>query len=199
MSANNTCRLRAVNVLKVIDNYFQGNYSLVDKITDEIIGVNNDGVIKRIFSNDKTSDSFIYKSNRDHNAISINTITDICRWCRRSFEGDPVGIPINYSKQEGKIKFSIEHPCCDFACALAMLNTLKDTKYSISKMLLNLWFKMLYPDEILRPANSWLLLNINGGPLTEDEFFDQNFNYIYHETIEIIDTKSIYLKRKCLK
>lgn len=110
-----------------------------------------------------------------------------CFWCRRKFSGESIGIPIRWDsiKKEGRQlrRLFLYGKYCSYNCAYADLcdnlskNCQKKYLFSQSENLLKHLFACNYPGETLQAAPHWTLLDINGGPLSEEKFTDNYFLY----------------------
>ena len=125
--------------------------------------------------------------------LSITHESNECSWCRYSFDGTPVFVPIrkkqrqivanmgnhiikeNVSDFQEKTRFKlnsesyyeVDDPCCSVECANAFINDNKlKPRYIDSERLL----KMMTGSVILPKANSYKLLRKFGGPLSIESF-----------------------------
>lgn len=91
---------------------------------------------------------------------------------------------------------------CDYRCVYAKYLDIKrssqcDTLYKDSGYLLQSLFNLQYPGQTLTPANDYRLLDINGGPLSYEQW--KSKKYTYHRTHNIIQIpiKVEYIRNNC--
>ena len=153
----------------------------------------NTGNNSRNQKNENTGESKVYldKNINDYDILSVNTKNSFdiksnisreseicCYWCCHTFSNKPIGLPTSYKNE----KFSIIGNFCSPECACAY--NYYDNSSSSSNIwdrysLLNFMCSKLYNvDRInIKRASSRYALNIFGGPLTIDQFRENNINY----------------------
>lgn len=166
--------------------------------------------------NDKTnSGQIIVTTNHEQYKYSKETSngnTDIdkpipyCGWCRREIKHRPIGIPVlmEVDRHTGTVSFNVEDTYDKFGCALAALKRIyschhmyKDPKYMDAEQLLHTMYHKMYPDKIgtrIKEANDWRLCKFNGGPLTDDEFDSEQYEYVQIPNLVLVPVKRQYIK-----
>ena len=125
-----------------------------------------------------------------------------CQWCRRIFKHKPLGKPIKllYDRKKKVDIFYCEGCYCTGECVLGRLKCytrgpqmFRRARYVDSETLLRYMFELLYPGKILGSTDNWELLDINGGPLSEKEFFSNTHRYYPTDTVFLAPIKTEYL------
>lgn len=178
------------------------NYDVVTKFGNSpyderyiLIGRNNIPVIMVTTNQSQFTKNF---TNIPENAIGYHSpdknIKKRCNNCNRKFTHDHVGIPIEMNVYKDKINFSCIGIYHSFGCAykniignssIRSVNSI-NARYVNSETLLKYMFELIHPNKKLIAAKDPLLLNINGGPLTQAEYDDQDF--LYRETPNLVFT-----------
>ena len=129
-----------------------------------------------------------------------------CLWSRREIIGTPIGIPIimESDRHTNKVTFQTEDTYANFGCALAGLKRIyschrnyKDPLYMDAEQLLHCMYHRMYPDKSgtrIVEAKDWRLLDINGGPLTEEEYDSIQYKYVPIPNVAVIPIKRQYIK-----
>nr|QBK93304.1 MAG: A1L transcription factor/late transcription factor VLTF-2 [Pithovirus LCPAC404] len=207
--------LRGIKSNEVQENYINGDYRNLDmkditKRTIPKFSTDSDKLVAK-----DGSDIFIVKERgkkivmvlRGHKVYTmfenIGKFPDApCLWCKDVIKGNPVGNPVG----EPIVK-SIDNKCyicyyiidlyCSFPCLYAMFDLFYEKTEKWSKIEQNILFlfSMMHPGEILRPAEDWRLLNINGGPLTSEQF--HKGDHIFEDTGEILFLPAQSIYRLC--
>lgn len=128
---------------------------------------------------DKNIDSFDLLSSNTSKVYNYDksNIDVLCHWCIHPFKNKPVGLPTSYKHN----KFDITGVFCSPECACAYNfnsnNIFDDIWYRYT--LLNLMCSQLYNSSniVIKSASSRYTLNIFGGPLTIEQFRNNNINY----------------------
>lgn len=121
----------------------------------------------------------------------------VCNWCRRNFSSPHFGIVIDIQKKvftspkgwSKTVTLILEEGIfCRMACAFAEYCRLEDSRhlpirYNRSRELMNqIHQTMLDLNKIpyyeLKPSADFQLLDINGGPLTEEEYFSPYYQFV---------------------
>jgi hypothetical protein len=112
-----------------------------------------------------------------------------CHYCRRQFNGDHVSIPVKMLISGKTIQFQCTGIFHSFGCAYAQLGN--ETKiingeglYINSEQYLRYLFHLFHPGKELIKSKDWKLLEINGGPLSFEEYDTEQ--YFYQSTPNII-------------
>jgi len=136
-----------------------------------------------------------------HRKPSQNKIK-ICNYCRREFNYDHVGIPVKLDITDYGYNFYCQYIFHSFGCAFTWLcndprsrNTIAgNPRYASSESLLKFLFNLIHPDKKLKPSKDWTMLDINNGPLSLEEYDNEQF--MYKETSNVIYTtvKSEYMQ-----
>ena len=161
-----------------------------------------------------------YNYNKQANSASTTTNTTnttttknnekrplaFCIWCRREIEGTPLGIPISMEidKYQNRTIFAVENTFDTFGCALAMVKKIygcnrmyKDPLYMDTEQLLHCMYYAMYPDKVdkrIEEAKDWRLLHCNGGPLSDNEYDSQKYQYIPMPSVVLSPIKRQYVK-----
>ena len=108
-----------------------------------------------------------------------------CLWCRKRFTHAAIGIPIGMQVRGKTISYMVTGRYCCYQCCLAALYRLellrsghRDHVYNNSRCYLESMFNRQYPGKILHRAKEWTLHEINGGPLSDKDFFDDNYIFL---------------------
>lgn len=129
-----------------------------------------------------------------------------CLWSKREITGIPVGIPIamEIDKHTNKVTFQTEDTYYNFECALAGLKRLyscnrsyKDPLYMDAEQLLHCMYYRMHPDKVgtrIQEAKDWRLLDVNGGPLTSDEYDSSEHQYVQIPNVITLPIKRQYIK-----
>lgn len=147
----------------------------------------------------------------------INSNPKVCHHCRCIIIGDPIGIPIRMEQHRNwldpsttatatttttKKKLTVYHVqglFHSFNCAYAIILKeyklsfkIRDPNYCDAETLLLHMFYSMYPNKKLKPAPDWKLLNINGGPLTQEEFDKGMYNFVRSPNLVLVPLKIEY-------
>lgn len=129
-----------------------------------------------------------------------------CLWSKREITDEPIGIPIamETDRHTGKITFYCEDTYANFGCALAGLKRIyschrnyKDPLYMDAEQMLHCMYHRMHPEKTgtrIKEANDWRLLDINGGPLTEEEYDSEQYGYIAIPNVAVLPVKRQYIK-----
>lgn len=119
--------------------------------------------------------SKVYNSDYINNSVDNSDI--LCYWCIHSFTNKSVGLPISYKNNKFETFGTFCSPECACAYNFNSNNIYDDIWYRYT--LLNLMCSQLYNvDNIsIKSASSRYTLNIFGGPLTIEQFRNNNINY----------------------
>lgn len=219
-----TLMLRRIDPVNLLNRYLAGDFSNVKIPNDKIDISSNFINLNQRIGNDQTSKIYRFndKSNcgqtvvtTNHNQYNYvkNTMenknpiksTTWCLWSKRKIEGTPIGIPIVMEiDKQNKVTFQTEDTYANFGCALAGLKRLyschrnyKDPLYMDAEQLLHCMYYRMYPDKLgtrIVEAKDWRLLDINGGPLTEEEYDSDQYGYIPIPNVVTIPIKRQYIK-----
>lgn len=126
-----------------------------------------------------------------------------CHWCRASFVGEHLIIPIRIDRDlsTNKLLFSGTGSYCSFECAYASLKTKwycgfyqRDPLYSDAETLLRFMFYRFTNKETLIAAPDWTLYYKNGGPLSDKDFYSSHHTYVPTSNIILNVAKVSYLQ-----
>ena len=214
MGDNLTLFLRGIDPKELGRKYSAGNF-IGDLVPPDKVILGN-GIIDTFTTGSNPNGEFFEYPDRDgyyqlvvrtghkrYVSIQENTTppTIPCFWCRRM--GNDGGIIIRMEWDFGINKFYTEGGCCTFECGLAYLEDEetrrpmgRDALYSSAIPLINRAFSLVYPHDKLSSSADWRLLCINGGPLTEKQFFHGTHRFqrtpnviFYPSRIEYLATK----------
>jgi hypothetical protein len=195
-----TFYLKGVDYNKVYEKYINKEYDNIDISSlpsTKLVDLPDISNIKQ-YDNNINNDIFcINDSSGNKRTILTTNVKPVkyCAWCHNDIN-QPVGIPIRYSK--GVIY--IDQPCyCSFQCAYAGLKRdnpsiyyYRDPLYIDSEYLLHYLYQLMYPNQTLIPSPDWKLLDINGGPLSKDEFYNGKDTYISLPNVLISVVRRMY-------
>jgi len=150
-------------------------------------------------------DQYQYVNNKMESKNTVKPKT-WCLWSRREIKGEPIRIPIAMEKNmnTNKVIFYGEDTYANFGCALAGLKRIytchrnyKDPLYMDAEQLLHCMYHRMHPDKAgtrIVEAKDWRLLDINGGPLTEEEYDSENYGYVQVPNVAVLPIKRQYIK-----
>ena len=125
-----------------------------------------------------------------------------CIWCRRKCKTTDEytlcgGIPAEINILSNISLFDVVIRADTFQCALAEIEKRlerypSESLFRESKRILLRWFQLAYPGQFLVAARDYYLLNINGGPLDEDEFFTNEYTFKQTEGLKIFPAQIRY-------
>lgn len=216
-----TLMLRRIDPIIMLKKYLNGDFKTVTIPTNKIslssafinlnqrIGSDANSRVYRF--NDKSNlGQIIVTTNHDSYQYfrdsSSETPRSICPWSRREILDEGVIIPVymEIDKVTNKIYFYGEKKCYNFGCALSTLKYLlscyhnyKDPLYMDADQMLHIYYYRSYPDKIgtrIVEAKHWELLDINQGPLTNEEYDDDQYMYIPVPNVVICPIKRQYIK-----
>lgn len=119
----------------------------------------------------------------------------VCHWCRKKYEDYSLGVPIKILTKDNKIFYLVEGNYCCFECVYAGILAEKHFRplWKDSEILLKIIYDSLYTNTKLEASRDWKLLDINGGSLTEEQFFN-NDKHLFKTTCNFIyPIKNIYM------
>lgn len=212
--------LRSINPNNIISEYFKGKYDNFETPKSSIKVI--DGFEKSTRKIGRTPDHECYKFTdkigSTRTIITTNHAMYIwfkngqignpphtkCGWCRNNVDDFPIGIPIEltYNNENDELICHMEDTFCSFECAITLLRRyngynrkFRDPHYKDSEQILHILFEKMYPNSsTIHERPDWRLLDINGGYLTEKEYYGNTHKYV--------DTKNLILlpvKRKFIK
>lgn len=208
--------LRRIESDKILNNYVNGNYvsltfpsKKINIITSTIninkrLGKNSESEMYK-FNNKSNNSNIIVTTNHENYKNDPNT-KSFCKWCRKEITGQGIGIPISIdvNEQTGDIVVHCIDKCDTFECALALLKRIygcnyvyKDPLYKDSDTLLHYVYHLMHPDKInerIKEAKDWSLLDINGGPLTSEEWESSKYEYVSVQGLVLSPVKRQYMK-----
>src|SRR5680860_610576 len=211
VNINPTFLLRGIDPVDILQKYINGEYEKLDipkekalKVdtvitADRTIGENSESEIYEYtdVTNNRhrviTTDHARYAIARDGHQLDQIKKPSICRYCRRTFEHEPVGIPVKmeYFRDIKFTIFHIEAIICTFECARTLVKwrtqfppSRRDPLYRDSETLLLNMFDIIYPSEKLGEIGDWWLLECNNGPIKEKDFFSKT--HIYRRTTNLV-------------
>lgn len=210
--------IKSINCKDITDKYLHGKYSNVNK--DYVKNLNKPSIksynsvlttIKNYGTNE--DDGIFIRYDNIGNIEKVLTtnvesyrlyngddgclpIVGKCNWCQRPLTSYPIGIPIKLEHHGPLLIFHVDQPYyCRFECCYSGLRRdFKDPLYMNSETLLKFLYSILYPNSgDLKPALDWRLLDINGGPLSSDEYDKET--HIYKRTVNVIlsPVKVVYM------
>lgn len=219
-----TLMLRRIDPVESFKKYLLGDYKNItipkDKaiISSSFINLNqkigNDENFSIYRFNDKTNygQLIVTTNHKQYSEYKDNVKNKKwCLWSRREIKENAIGIPISMEidRHTNKITFYIEDTYANFECAMASLKRIyschrnyKDSLYMDAEQMLHCMYYRMYPDKIgtrITEAKDWRLLDINGGPLSEEEYDSDQHGYIQIPNVVIIPIKRQYVKLGLVK
>lgn len=217
-----TLILRRIDPVLILRKYLAGDYKNTIIPTEKItlskafLNVNskigNDQTSELYRFSDKTnSGQLIITSNHEQYKYSCDTINNdkpisYCKWCRREIKGIPLGIPISMEKERNSniVYFNVEDTYDTFGCALASLKRIyschymyKDPLYMDAEQLLHCLYHKMHPNRLgtrIKEAGDWRLLKYNGGPLEDEEYDSEQYQYVQLTNIVTVPIKRQFIK-----
>ena len=217
-----TLMLRRIDPVLMLRRYLAGEFAKVaipkDKVnmSSSFINLNqrigNDQTAKIYRFNDKTNfgQIIVTTNHEQYQYVKDNKNSDKprawCLWSKREIKGEPIGIPIamETDRHTNKVTFLTEDTYRNFGCALAGLKRLyschrnyKDPLYMDAEQLLHCMYYRMHTDKTgtrIIEAKDWRLLDINGGPLTEEEYDAEQYSYVQIPNVAINPVKRQYIK-----
>lgn len=195
-----TFHLRGIVPAQILKRYKEGNFPVFpqNKVN---VSVTNIRVLPKL-SSDNSEENFIFvdKSGTKNvytttNHASFQTWKERksispeipCSWCRHSVGEKGFCMPISIA---GEDLYVGDVPTCSYNCCYSELKRQigtsfhnRDPLYKDTESILKYLYSCDHPDEKLTGAPDWRLLDINGGPLTYEEF---SRGAKYARTINII-------------
>lgn len=124
-----------------------------------------------------------------------------CRYCGYTFTHEPVGIPIKYTKDGDKHIYHVDGCYCGLSCAYSKLREemskhrrYRNPAYNQSEPLLKRLHAAFYPGEELCEAKDPQLADVNKGPLTREEYMQDNYSYVPLPSVVLAPCKNIFLR-----
>lgn len=147
-----------INILPKLDtDQSQENFLFLDKSGSKIVCTS---------TNQSSYETWTERKTCDPEAL--------CNWCR--FKVGEKGIPLPISIF-GNDLYIGDVPYCSYECCFAGYKRDHgrsfqsiDPIYRKTEQILRYLFSLDYPEETLREAMDWRLLDINGGPLSREQF-----------------------------
>ena len=215
--------LRRIDPVIILRKYLAGDYKKVTIPKNKTVISKTFTNINHAIGTDQTAKIYRYKDKQNSGQIILTTNHEqyqhfqdkdktkakpiaYCRWCRREIKGQPIGIPIsmtvnNFTKDT---IFHIEDTYDTYGCVMASLKNIygchsrsRDPMYMDTEQILHCMYHMLNPDkwgERIVEAKDWRLLDINGGPLTSEEYDKQNVTYSKIPNVILAPIKQQYVK-----
>nr|WIL03505.1 hypothetical protein Cplu_201 [Cedratvirus plubellavi] len=182
-----TFHLRGIVPVQILKRYKEGNFPSFpeNKVN---VSVTNIRVLPKL-SSDNSEENFIFvdKSGTKNvytttNHASFQTWKDRkcvtpdapCAWCRHPVGEKALFMPISII---GNNLYLGDIPTCNYSCCYSELKRelgtsfiTRDPLYRDSEHILKYLFYTEHPEDKLVAAPDWRLLDINGGPLSHEEF-----------------------------
>lgn len=218
LTINDSFLLRGINTKDIMENYHKGKYKNL-KLPDSKIEI-SESFKKSERQVGESYDSEFYNFNDKIGTNRLIVTTNHpqfnwykndgtppftkCLWCRNEIKGKPIGIPVRLEKDEkqNKIIYYVEDCFCSFECCLTQLRIFnnykleyKDPIYKNSEQMLYSMYSQMHPnEETIRIRPDWRLLNINGGPLSEKDYYSNKHKYVDIKSMVLIPAKRKYIK-----
>ncbi len=209
---NPTFLLRGIDPSSILQTYLQGGYddkpmpgvkaeAVENVITaDHVVGGNPESEIYEYIDRTNTRRRIVTTNHQKYaivrDGIQINGAISnggICRWCRRKVTHDSLGTPIRmeYIPERDLSIFHVDGVNCTFECTLPYIKfkthcstILRETLYRDSETMLRIMFSIMYPGEKMGECSDWWLLESNGGPIKDKDFFSKS--HVYRRTPNVI-------------
>ena len=206
--------LKRLNPVVILRRYLAGEFKDI-KIPDKKIKITSFVNLNKKIGTDRTSEIYKFRNKTNTGQLIVTTNQksfentnkiNHCIWCRRLINTKPIGIPVSmeYNKKSKETLFYIEDTYCNFSCALAGLKRLrschriyKDPLYMDADQMLHLMYHTAYPSQKCKriiEAKDWRLLDINGGPLSNSEYENDNMEYSQITNLVLSPIKRQYIK-----
>lgn len=144
----------------------------------------------------------------DPSEACMRQITDLpntrpCIWCRR-IKPNAGTIPQTMIEDTRNNLYIFQGSLTAHSlnCALAYCEykqsvpwNMRDYNLSEAAKLVRFLFDLMHPGKRLKAALSWELLDYNGGPLTEEEYDQNTYNFIKTPNIVLLPFKEIWVNR----
>ena len=218
-----TLMLRRIDPITMLKKYLSGGFKNVTipknkiKITSSFVDLNRrigtDQTCEIYRFNDKTNHSQVIVTTNHSNYQQVKDKTpkqiNKCIWCRRNIVGKPIGIPVEMelNRHTKETIFHVEDSYCNhnyFQCVFAGLKQLnschhmyKDPIYMDSEQLLHRMYYKIYPDRNktrIKEAKHWRMLDINGGPLSSEQYDSETTEYIEIPNLILLPCKRRYIQ-----
>tara|TARA_R110002153_G_scaffold160473_1_gene312830 strand:- start:574 stop:1269 length:696 start_codon:yes stop_codon:yes gene_type:complete len=211
--------IRKISPKDIAARFFKGEYvnrTLPQKKIKNIaplmkIGKNvGDNVSSEIyrFKDKGNNNQTIYTTNHSLYNYSISENTELpiikCKYCKRNIMKNPVGLPISMEFSGGDVSFTVIDSFCDFGCTFSYLKRKNGENrcyraplYENAEQILYAFYYRIYPDRVgknIKDKDDWDLLRENGGPLSNEEFDNENSVYVPIPSVNIIHTKRQFFK-----
>jgi hypothetical protein len=214
-----TFLLRKVNPSEVIQNYNSGKYSqlVLNKTTKTEIRSSQTAIGSYVAGK---QDGDVYGYRNKGNNVQVIATTDCkpyvefisnetgapimggrCKWCRREFTQQAIGVPIKSVRMEGKIVVYYSGVACKYGCAYSlwkqqygMKMLRRDSQFLAGEMILKYLYSLQYPGREIKEAADPELLKSNGGSLDDDEYDNSNYTYIPTNSFVWAPVKSQHLR-----
>ncbi len=202
---NTKFMIRGSSTSKILENLSEGKYNNIklkyDKTKEEKGSIINESqgvyVVKKRGRN-------VIVAAKGHK-IYVNFVStgkfnnSSCMWCKGLVHDGPIGIPVGNMDIIINDKYStlicyIEDIYCTFECLYAAYQLFyrkKDCYGSSEEMILHL-FDLIYPGEILEPADDWRVLKSNNGWMSIEEFRKGTHRFRDTGKIILIPIERIY-------
>jgi hypothetical protein len=182
------------NTPEIFDNIGSNYYSQMYEYTNHmnsrqrIYTTNHCNFITFATNNKNTTEN-----NTKLKYYELNSNPQPCVWCRKPIKKRELGIPhqISYRPKTNTYVIHTGRDVCSFNCMITFVRRKANNPfiyqspyYIHSESIVHTWFNLCHPDKILREAPEWDLHEINGGPLSDKDFF--NDKYIYQPLPNII-------------
>ena len=157
---------------------------------------------------------FEFKKNNEKQTSIINN--KVCHYCRCEIKGQVLGRPLRMeehkmdinkdNKGNGRVDsknkmyiYHVEGQYHSFNCMYANVSKelslnykIRNSSYSDSQTLVLHMFNQMYPGKKLKPSPDWRLLDINGGPLSQEDFDTPSYNFLQTPNIVLVPLKIEY-------
>lgn len=214
-----TLMLRRIDPVEMLRQYLLGEYKTLIIPNNKVVLCSNFINLNQKVGNDPNSRVYKFNDKTNYGQVIVTTNHNqysdfrenikskkICLWSRREIKGEAIGIPITmeFDSHINKVTFYTEDTYADFESAMAGLKRFyychrnyKDPLYMDAEQMLHCMYYRMYPNKVgsrINEAKDWRLLDINGGPLTEEEYDSEQHGYIQIPNVVIIPTKRQYVK-----
>ncbi len=195
-----TFLLKGIDPMEILKSYINGEYldQMIPGIKAEVS--DNSIIADRAVGNTPESETYEYidQTNTRRRVITTNhknyaivrdggviPLGGICMWCRRKFDHESIGVPVKMEKlPNGIIVYHVVYTICSYECNYSMVKLktqcpmiIRDALLMDSESMLLTMFHSAYPGKRLGESADWTLLECNGGPIPEREYFSEKHTY----------------------
>jgi hypothetical protein len=219
LSVSNGFRLVGIDAVDLLNKFRKGIKTIkipTDPIKRDVTWINN--IMAPSYDTKNESSMYTFQDSNGTTVVAATTDSKAytfantnggklpeggnCAWCRRNFKQSIMMCPIKFSKHSDVASTTKEHEVylfhgitiqCGYRCALAYIRANnRDPKFKDSEQLLRFMFSLAHPGKELNPAPNYLLLELNGGALSDADFDNPKYVYIETPNLVLLPAKVVY-------